>query len=514
MADETTPETPETPTTPDAAPDAAADTTAVATAEGPTKLKQTVEITDVGPCKKHVKVTVERGQIDERFDEKYTELVQSDQPQVRGFRPGKAPRKLIEKQYKDSVSDEIKTQVLMASLEQLADDQQISPLSPPDLDPYAIKIPDEGPFIYEFEIEVRPEFELPEYKGLTLRRPIHTFTDAEVEAEKARLLERYGQLVPKEPPVVAVNDYLTADVTIKLGDREINKLSEVRIKVEKQLALSDGVAKDFGEKMSGAKPGDVREVEIELSQEMAAEQLRGRSVQATFTVKDVKTVRPPELTRELLEEVFGVSTPEALNEFVRTVLDRRLEYTQRQEARKQVLDKIAAASSWELPQDMLRRQVRKTIQRKVMEMRNAGMSEDRIKGRSRLLEQDALRSTALALKEHFVLQKVAEVEKIEIDDDDLDREIDRIADQAGESFRKVKARMEKEEMMEALAADLLERKALDLILSEAKYEDYEWQADKHGDEIATVSEGAVPESENQPAPATEEKAEEKPAEGS
>src|SRR4051812_39808341 len=77
---------------------------AVATVEGvdpnaPVKLAQTVDISDVGPCKKHVKVVVERKQIDDRFDEKYTELVRSDQPQVRGFRPGKAPRKLIEKQY-------------------------------------------------------------------------------------------------------------------------------------------------------------------------------------------------------------------------------------------------------------------------------------------------------------------------------------------------------------------------------------------------------------------------------
>ena len=84
-----------------------------------------------------------------------------------------------------------------------------------------------------------------------------------------------------------------------------------------------------------------------------------------------------------------------------------------------------------------------------------------------------LKSTAAALKEHFVLQKIAEVEKIEIEDDDIDAEIERIADQTGESSRKVRARLEKEDLIEALAADLLERKALDLILRSATYEDYE-----------------------------------------
>jgi trigger factor len=506
MADETTPETtvatetPETPPTPDTG-----DGTALATAEAdaPVKLKQVVEIKDVGPCKKHVKVTVEREQIDERFNEKYTELVQSDQPQVRGFRPGKAPRKLIEKQYHESVAEEIKNQVLMASLEQLADEQLIAPLSPPDLNPGAIKIPKEGPFTYEFEIEVRPEFELPDYKGLKLRRPTHTFTPAEIEAEKRRLLEPYGQVVPKEPPVVVLNDMVTADVVISFRGKEINKLEEVRMRVEKQLAMSDGIADDFGAKMAGAQPGDVREIDIVLGQDIAAEQLRGQKVQAKLSIKDVKTIRQPELTRELLEEAFGVSTPEGLNDFMQMVLDRRLEYTQRQVARQQVLEKIATSTSWELPQDMLQRQVRKTLQRKVMEMRNAGMNDEQIKGRSRLLQQDAMKSTAAALKEHFVLQKVAEIEKIEIDDDDLDREIDRIASQSGESFRKVKARMEKEEMMEALAADVLERRALDLILAGATYEDYEWNADEQEGEVSTVSQDAIPESEN--------KSEEKPA---
>lgn len=507
MADDTTPETPETPVEGD---------TATATAPGQeeaVKLNQKVEIRDVGPCKKHVKVIVEREQIDERLDEKFTEIVRSDQPQVRGFRPGKAPRKLIEKQYHDSVAEEVKTQVLMASLEQLADEQMIAPLSPPDLDPNAIKIPAEGPFIYEFEIEVRPEFDLPDYKGLKLRRPTHTFSPAEVETETKRLLEPYGQMVPKEPPVVALNDYLTADVAISFKGKEINKLTEVRIKVDTQLALSDGIAPDFGEKMAGAKPGDVREVDIVLGDELGAEQLRGQKVQASFTVKDVKTVRQPELSRELLEDTFGVSTPESLKEFVTTLLDRRLEYTQRQVARQQVLERIAAAATWDLPQDMLRRQVRKTLQRKVMEMKNAGMGDDQIKGRRRLLEQDAMKSTAAALKEHFVLQKVAEVEKIEIEEEDLDREIERIADQSGESVRRVRARMEKDDLMEALATDLLERKALDLILSTATYEDYAWKPeDETGGDVATVTADAVPESENKPAaPAAEG---EKPAEGS
>lgn len=477
----------------------AAEEGAVAAPEGPVKLPQQVEITDAGPCKKHVKVTVDRAAIDGRMDEKFSDLMVEHPAHVPGFRPGKAPRKIIERKFGKEVAGEVKNEVLMASLEQLAEENLLSPLSPPELDPAAVVIPDEGPMVYEFDIEVRPEFDLPDYKGLKLRRPTHTFTDAEVAREAKRLLEPYGTIVPKDGPV-ALDDLVTADLVIKGPDgKEVNKLSEVRFKVEKRLALSDGVAENFGKQIAGAKPGDTRTVDITLSQDLANEAMLGQKVRADFTVKDVKTVRLPELTPDVLAD-FGVRTPEQFNELVRTRLERYLEYVQRQAARQQVLQKLAGDAKWDLPRDLLTRQARKTMARKVMEMRSAGMTDEQILGRRRLLEQDAIKSTAAALKEHFVLQKIAEQEKLEIEDADVDAEIDRIADQTGESPRKVRARMEKEDLIEALATELLERKALDLVLSTAEYEDYELTpAETDEGEVATVDAQAAPQAEGEAA---------------
>jgi trigger factor len=178
----------------------------------------------------------------------------------------------------------------------------------------------------------------------------------------------------------------------------------------------------------------------------------------------------PELTPEFLSN-FGVQNPEQLHEQVRVLLERRLEYNQRQSAREQVLSFITSASKWELPQDLLMRQARKALARRVMEMQEAGLSDEEIQARQRILQQDVLRSTALSLKEHFVLQKVAEVEKIEVADDEIDLEIERLADQTGESPRRVRSQLEKEDLLETLAAQLIERKALDLILDSAEYED-------------------------------------------
>ena len=462
--------------------------TAATAAEAPAKLRQKVDLKDVGPCKKHIKVTVDRADIDARFGEKFTELVHDSN--VSGFRPGKAPRKIIERRFKREVGDQVKTEVLLASLEQLAEDHDVAPLSAPNIDPAKIEMPDNGPLVYEFEVEVRPQFDLPNYKGLRLKRPVHTFTDEEVANEERRLLAPYGQVVPKPEGSAQVGDVLVADVTTRDDRRVLSTLKEAQFRIDRQLAFKDGLAEKFGEQVTGANAGDKRVVEIMLSSSAADPNLRGKTVQAEFDIKDVKTLRLPELTHGFLH-TFGVHTPDQLHELVGVLLQRRLEYQQRQSAREQVMRHITAASSWELPNDLLLRQARKAMARRVMEMRADGIPENEIAARQRLLQQDILNTTALALKEHFVLQKLAEVEKIEVSDDDMNEEIERIASQGDESPRRVRARLEREDLLDALAAEMIERKALDLILDAAEYEDVPLTADDRP-EVSTVEAQAVP----------------------
>jgi trigger factor len=453
------------------------------------KLKQTVEMQDVGPCKKHIKVTVDRDDINSRLDAKYSELVVD--AAVPGFRPGKAPRKVIERRFHKDVFDQVKAEVILQSLEQLAEENDVAPLSPPDLDPTSIEIPKEGPLIYEFEVEVRPQFDLPNYKGLKLRRPVREFSEDDVAAEERRVLAPYGQLVPKPQGNAQIGDCLIADLTSRDDARVIGQLKETQFRVEPQLVFKDGVAERFAEQTKGAKAGDVRKIDIKMLDSVADLSLKGKTVQATLEIKEVKALRLPELTHEFLHE-FGVHTPEQLRERIRVLMQRRLEYTQRQAARQQVLAHIAAAANWQLPEDLLTRQARKAMARRAMEMRASGMAEDEIRGRLRLLQQDVLQTTALSLKEFFVLQKIAEVEKLDVDEEDINDEIDRIAAQNEEPPRRVRAKLEKEDLLDALATEILERKALDLILENAEYEDVPIGKQEEEKPVATVEEQAVP----------------------
>jgi len=498
MTDETPAADPTIPTPSDEAATATAEAPADGAEKKTVKLTQAVEFKEVGPCKKHIKVSVDRVAIEDRLNEKYSELAKNEGGgvAVAGFRPGKAPRKIIEKRFKKDVTDQVKAEVLLASLEQLADEHDVAPLSAPNIDPSKIEIPDQGPLVYEFEVEVRPQFDLPNYKGLKLKRPIQVFSEADIDHELRRLLEPYGQRIPKpvaegkSEPETEVGDYLTVDIVTRAGDREISSIKEVVIRVEPRLAFKDGIAEKFGEQVKGAKPGDKRTVDIALSDFVADTSLRNQTVQAAIEIKDIKTVQLPEVTHELCH-AFGVHSEPQLREFVKVLLERRLQYQQRQAARRQVLAHIAEASKWELPNDLLMRQARSALNRKLMEMRGAGMNDQEIEGQLRMLQKDILVSTALSLKEHFVMQKIAEVEKLDVNRDDIDDEIERLAAQYDEPARRVRARLEREDMMDALATELIERKALSLVLESAEYEDVPvGQTDESP--VSTVEQQAVP----------------------
>ena len=303
----------------------------------PSKLKQTVEIKDIGPCKKHIKVTVDREAIDARLDEKYSELRQERPPHVPGFRPGKAPRKIIEQQLQERRrATRSSGEVLMASLEQLAEEQDIAPLARRTSTRRKIEIPEEGPFVYEFDIEVRPEFDLPDYKGLKLKRPMHdlhrrrrrprssggswsrTASSSPRRASRQVAVGRHHHR-RRRPPTTAA--------------RSSTRSRKSASASSSNWPCSDGVAEDFGKKMTAPSPATRATVDIELSDAVADPTLRGKTVAGHVRVKDVKTVRLPELTPELLDAVRRRTTEDQFDELIRVVLERRLEYTQRQSAR-------------------------------------------------------------------------------------------------------------------------------------------------------------------------------------
>jgi len=192
------------------------------------------------------------------------------------------------------------------------------------------------------------------------------------------------------------------------------------------------------------------------------------------------------LTKSFLEEI-GVESQEEMREKIRETLDRQVLYEQRQSTREQVLEKITESANWELPEDLIRKQVDNALRRELLEMEQAGFTRQQMQARENEIRQNALSNTKQALKEHFVLDKIATKEEIEVSNQELEMEIALMAMQQGESPRKVRARMVRSGMMENLEAQIRERKAVDIILEKAQFEEVPMETDDEEDQVSAIS---------------------------
>src|SRR3989304_3677380 len=157
-------------------------------------LDLTVDVKSPSACERRVTVTIPRDDINRYFDNAFGELMPTSA--VPGFRVGRAPRKIVEHRYRDQVTDQVKSSLLMDSLGQISDDKQFTAIGEPNFDLEAVEVPDAGPMTFEFTIEVRPEFDMPQWKGLKLKRLVREDTDQDVAEQLEQKLARYRQIPP------------------------------------------------------------------------------------------------------------------------------------------------------------------------------------------------------------------------------------------------------------------------------------------------------------------------------
>jgi trigger factor len=445
-----------------------------------------VQVSSPSACERHVTVTIARDDIDRYFNDAFGEMMPT--AAVPGFRIGRAPRKVVEHRFRDEVSDQVKSALLLDSLEQISEEQRFTAISEPDFDLEAVEVPKEGPMTFEFTIEVRPEFDMPQWKGLKLNRPTREFTDADIDSQLEQMLSRYGQLVPFEGEANE-GDYLSVNFKSSHEGKQLSSESEAVIRVRPTLSFRDAKLEGFDKLMKGAKEGDKRTAEITLTKDAPNADLRGQKVDLEFEVLGVKKLKLPELTEEFLQEIGNFGSEKELRDAIRKNLERQVEYEQQRIARRQISSLLTKSADWELPPGLLQRQSARELERAIMELRRSGFSEAEIRARENMLRQNSNASTANALKEHFILERIAEDEKLDVEEGDYDKEIFLIAAQSGESPRRVRAQLEKRGLMDVLRNQIIERKVLELVQSEAKFKDEPYEPEKTTTEAISIAAG-------------------------
>ncbi|MFO0905297.1 MAG: trigger factor [Pirellulales bacterium] len=438
-----------------------------------TRLGLTFEVTNRSACERHVTVTVPREDIDRYLKNAFDEI--KVKAEVPGFRVGRAPRKLVESRFRDQVRDQVKGSLLMDSMAQLSEDQVFTAIGEPDFNVNAITLPDSGPLTFEFNIEVRPEFDTPQWQGLKLKRHTHVFTDEEITEQLNKLLAKFSHQEPVADGA-AEGDFLTADIKVTYDGKVVQQAVEQEIRVRPQLSFADAVVEGFDKLAAGAQPEQTVTATAKISDESANEALRGKEVTVEFTVLDVKRLVPPELTPSFLREIGDFESEEQLRDMVRTELERQFRFHSERSIRQQITGQLTTGANWALPPQLLRRQMRRELDRLVMDLQSSGFSDEEIRVHANRLTQNSLANTELALKEHFILERIAEDQKIEALPEDYDAEIELIAEQSDEPPRRVRARLEKRGLMDTLRNQIIERKAIELITGAAEFTESPFEA--------------------------------------
>ncbi|MGB6044216.1 MAG: trigger factor, partial [Pirellulales bacterium] len=263
-------------------------------------LQLEVQVDSPSACQRHITVTVAREEIDRYYEDAYSEMM--DSAEIPGFRAGRAPRKLVEARYRSEVSDKIKGTLLMDCMAQINEEHGLAAISEPDIDVEAVELPDEGPMTFEFDLEVRPDFDMPEWRGLKVERPTREFTDEDVQRQLRRILANQGRRVPSSDPI-AEGDYVTCNITVSHDGHPDNRIDEQTFCLRPVLSFRDGKIEKFVKVMKGAKAGDTREAKMTISNDATNSDLAGKDVSVAFEVLDVKRFELPEMTAEVLQEL-------------------------------------------------------------------------------------------------------------------------------------------------------------------------------------------------------------------
>ena len=434
--------------------------------EAQEKLSLTTQVEKRSACERHITVTISRKDVDRFMKKECDELMPV--AQLPGFRPGHAPRKLVESRFHKDVTDRVKSALLMEGISQVNDDEKLAPISDPELEVSAVTIPEEGDFTFEYNLEVRPEFEIPQWKGIKLQKPVREFTDADVEAASESFQARLSKLEEFDGEA-ASGDYIATKLTIKDGDKVLNSSEKETIRLRPQLLFSDATLENFDEQMAGVKAGETRTLKMTLSQDAPNFALRGKEVAAEFEVQTVYKLQRPDLA-EFIQKL-GFETEEQYNDFLKRQLQGQLEYQQEQVAREGITALLLESADWELPPALLERQAERELYRTMLELQRQGFSAEQIRSHLNILQQNSREATKKMLKEHFILERIAEEEKIDASDEDYDLEVAKIAAQTNDSPRRVRARLEKQNRMDILRNQIVETKVIKLIMDNAEFEE-------------------------------------------
>ena len=354
--------------------------------------------------------------------------------------------------------------------EQIDEEQDFDVLGEPDFDPAKIELPDEGDLTFEYDVEIKPKFELPNLEGIRIEKPLFEITDERIDQAISDLQRRYGKIEEITDEAAVEDDVVTADVSMKVeGIDEPETLENHPVRVGKA-ALMGVMVEEMGKTLGGAKIGDTKKCSAEVSDTHEKEDYRGKKAEFTLEVKGIRRMVPAELNAEFFEQL-GISDETELRQHLEDGLEREADREIRNLMAQQVYDHLDKAVEFELPTDLAARHADRFLQRRYYELLQQGVPAERMTENLEQLRASSSEQANMQLKMSFVMDEVADKLGIEVDTAEINGVVAQIAARYGRRPEKVRDEMKKEGRLESLASQLRDEKAIDKILESAEVVD-------------------------------------------
>jgi trigger factor len=429
-----------------------------------------VTVENLAPCKKLMRVEIEAPKVDEKF-ESVTKDFQR-QASFPGFRPGKAPRDMVVRKYGKDIEEEVKTRLISEAYKEAVGKQEFDVMSQPDIE--EIQFGRGQSLMFAATVETSPEFELPEYRGIPVKREARTVTEEDMTRALETLRQPRATFLTVDRPaqtgdVVVVNYQGTSEgkplIEIAPAAKSLNEQKAFWVEIGARTFLPG-----FDEQIMGAKAGDKRTVNVDFPANFVTPELSGKRGVYEVEVTEVKEKVMPPLD-EAFAKGYGAESVEKLKEGVRRDLENELKYKLNRSVRNQLLGSLMNRVSFELPETAVARETKNVVYELVQANAKRGVSREVIEREKEQIYSAANQGAKDRVKVAFLLQKIAEKEDIKVSQEEIAQRIQYLAAMYQIPAEQFARDLQKRNGLIEIYDQVMNEKVLSFLQENAKIED-------------------------------------------
>ena len=386
---------------------------------------------------------------------------------IPGYRPGKAPRRVIEAKFKKEIQDELTKKLVSRSYRDAVEREKLRVVSLTNVED--VQFGEDKSIRFRATVVTAPEFELPEYKNIPVQLPEVKVEESEIDTAVERLREQSADFVDAADRGLQMEDFAVIDFA---GTVEGKPISEVAPQASKNLhggkkfwlRLSpDNFLPKFCEQLVGQKREESRDVTVEFPADFLVPELAGKPAVFQVTLGEIKERVLPAVNDEFAAKLLPGKTLEDLRHMIEHDIEHEKEHEVERVKEAQILKHLHEHILFELPPSLLRGETRRALGELVQRNRERGITDDMLKEKEKELIEGAAGLATHRLRTNFILSRIAEQEKIEVSREDLEQRIHQEAGRYNISTDKMRRELEEHDGLNALAEQILLGKTLDFL---------------------------------------------------